>query len=52
MESNLLNTDCLKEEEVVFPKGKKKSYPVVLSRMLLITMQDKKVQLKEIVRKV
>lgn len=48
MGSNLLKMDCLKEEEeVVFPKEKKKkAYPAVLSRMLLITMQDKKLQPK------
>ena len=42
MESNLLKTDCLKEErEVVFPKAKKKKNlpcTAVLSRMSLITL--------------
>ena len=47
MESNLLRTDCLKEErEVVFLKAKKKKKNLpcaaVLSRMLLITLHKAK----------
>lgn len=52
MESNLLKTDCLSKGRrgSSLPKSakkkKKKAYPAVLSRMLLITTQDKKLQLK------
>lgn len=53
MESNLVTIGCLKrEEEIVFLKAKKKFLLGSSSRMLLITTQDKKPQLKWIIRKV